>query len=319
MYESPPMRTRLLTGLLAAALSLGSTGCIKKMLVNGQIQSTRIGSGAADTIGDYELARAASSAAMIQFEGMHKLAPDNEDALFLLMRGWAGYGYAFASDDYEVANIAGDEEKAEYHKRRARLAFDRSIAYGIELVSKRSDGFQANKKNADMLKKWLRDNFKEQSDAENLFWLGSAWLARVNLLKDEAEYVAELFVGVAMLERSREISPEYLAYGATSTLGAYHARSPMAELDEAKKLLDEALDKTQHKALGVLVNYAKYACAKNDQALYEKMLNEAVSVEDPEPSLRLQNTIAKRRAKRLLSKAVMEDCGFTGAPAPARK
>ena len=30
----------------------------------------------------------------------------------------------------------------------------------------------------------------------------------------------------------------YLAYAATATLGAYHARSAMAELDEAKKLLD---------------------------------------------------------------------------------
>jgi hypothetical protein len=289
------------------------------MLLNGQIQSTRIGSGASDTIGDYELARAASSAAMMQFEGMHKLAPDNEDALFLLMRGWAGYGYAFATDDYDLANIAGDEEKAEYHKRRAKLAFDRAVSYGLELIGKRSDGFSANKKNADMIKKWLKDNYKEQSDAENLFWLGSAWLARVNLLKDEPELVAELFIGVAMLERSREIYPEYLAYGATSTLGAYHARSPMAELDEAKKLLDEALEKTQRKALGVHVNYAKYACSKNDQALYEKMLNEAVSVEDPDPNLRLQNTIAKRRAKRLLSKSVMEDCGFTAPAAPAKK
>jgi TRAP transporter T-component len=311
------MRTKLLTGLLAVSLSLGNTGCIKKMLLNGQIQSTRIGSGASDTIGDYELARAASSAAMMQFEGMHRLAPDNEDALYLLMRGWAGYGYAFASDDYEIANLAGDEDKAEYHKRRTRLALDRAVTYGLELISKRDENFKASKKNADTIKKWLTENFKEPSDAENLFWLGGAWLARVNLLKDEPEYVAELFIGVAFLERSREINPEYLAWGATSTLGAYHARSPMAELDEAKKLLDTAMEKTQRKALGIHVNMAKYACSKNDQVLYEKVLNEAVSVEDPEPNLRLQNTIAKRRAKRLLSKQAMEDCGFTGPAKPA--
>jgi hypothetical protein len=248
---------------------------------------------------------------------MHRLAPDNEDALFLLTRGWAGYGYAFAEDDYLVATLAGDEATAEYHKKRAKLAYDRAVAYGLELLAHKSDGFAAAKKNADTTKKWLADNFKEKSDAENLFWLGSAWLARVNLLKDEPEYVADLFVGVAMLERSRELYPEFMAWGATSTLGAYHARMAMAELDEAKKLLDLALEKTQRKALGVLVNYSKYACAKNDQALYEKVLNEVVSAEDPEPNLRLQNTIAKRRAKRLLTKAAMEDCGFTG-PSPAK-
>src|SRR6185295_7241143 len=94
------------------------------------------------------------------------------------------------------------------------------------------------KKNADTIKAWLDKNFKEQEDGENLFWLGSAWLARVNLLKDEAEYVANLFIGVAMLEKSRELWPDYLAWGATATLGAYHARSPMAEMDQAKQLLD---------------------------------------------------------------------------------
>jgi hypothetical protein len=112
-----------------------------------------------------------------------------------------------------------------------------------------------------------------------------------------------------------------MSWGATATLGAYHARSPMAELDEAKKLLDQALEKTQHKALGVQLNYARYACAKNDQALYEKMLNEVVNSEDPDPNLRLQNTVAKRRAQRALTKPAMEDCGFrahSAAPTPAK-
>jgi hypothetical protein len=140
----------------------------------------------------------------------------------------------------------------------------------------------------------------------------------VNLLKDEPEYVAELYVGVAILERSRELDPTYLAYGATSTLAAYHARMPSAELDQAKAMLDEAMAKTEKKSLGVYLNYAKYACSKNDQALYEKMLSDAVAAEDPDPELRLQNTIAKRRAKRLLSKAAMENCGFM-APSPPPK
>ncbi|MBX3203465.1 MAG: hypothetical protein KF764_00290 [Labilithrix sp.] len=311
------MRTNVLGLALAAALALGSTGCVKKMLLNGQIHSTRIGSGAADTIGDYEIARGAAAGGVLQFEGMHRLAPDNEDALFLLLRGWAGWGYAFAQDDYEVATLAGDEATAEYHKKRAKLAFDRSISYGLELLAKEDEGFPAAKKNADTLKAWLAEHFDDKADAEPLFWLGSAWLARVNLLKDEPEYVADLFVGVAILERSRELHPELMAWGATSTLAAYHARTSMAELDEAKKLLDLALEKTQRKSLGVLLNYAKYACVKSDQTLYEKVLNEILAAEDPDANLRLQNTIAKRRAKRALHKSAMEDCGFE-SPAPAK-
>ena len=331
------MRTKLLTSfapmLLTGAVAFGNVGCVKKMILNSTIASTRIGAGAADTIGDYELARGAASAGMLQFEGMHRLAPDNEDALFMLLKGWAGYGYAFAMDDYDAAVLAEDDAAADYHQKRAKLALDRSVSYGVELIGKKAEGFEAaSNKDADTINAWLKKSFTEKEDGENLFWLGSAWLARVNVLKDRREYVSKLFVGVALLERSRELNPEYMAWGATSTLGAYHARTGMAELDEAKKLLDLALEKTQRKALGIQLNYARYACSKGDRTLYEKMLNEIITVEDPDPNLRLQNTIAKRRAARGLTKPAMEDCGFKGpstpppaapahppAPAPAAK
>lgn len=316
------MRTKLLTSLapmlLTGAVAFGNVGCVKKMILNSTIASTRIGAGAADTIGDYELARSAASAGMLQFEGMHRLAPDNEDALFMLMKGWAGYGYAFAMDDYDAAVLAEDDAAADYHQKRAKLALDRSVAYGVELIGKKAEGFEAaSSKDSDTINAWLKKSFTEKEDGENLFWLGSAWLARVNILKDRREYVSKLFVGVALLERSRELNPEYMAWGATSTLGAYHARTGMAELDEAKKLLDLALEKTQRKALGIQLNYARYACSKGDRALYEKMLNEIITVEDPDPNFRLQNTIAKRRAARALTKPAMEDCGFKGPSTPA--
>ncbi len=313
------MRNNVLGLAVVATLALGSTGCVKSMIMNSQIKATRIGAGAADTIGDYDVIRGAASAGVLQFEGMHRLAPDNEDALFMLLRGWTGWGYGFAQDDYEVATLAGDENLAEYHKKRAKLAYDRAVSYGMELLAKEDDGFPKAKKNADTIKAWIKANYDDKEDAEPLFWFGSAWLARVNLLKDEPEYVAELFVGVAFLERSRELDPAFMNYGATSTLAAYHARSGMAELDEAKKLLDLALEKTKRQALGIQLNYAKYACAKADQALYEKMMNEILAAEDIDPNQRLQNAIAKRRAKRGLTKAAMEDCSFStpSAPAPA--
>lgn len=308
------MRTKLLATVLCSALALGQTGCLKSMILNGQIKSTRTGAGAADTIGDYELARSAASAGLLQFEGMHRLAPDNEDALFLLTKGWAGYGYAFPQDDYETAKLAGNDEVADYHKHRALLAFDRGVAYGLELLGKQDEGFAAAKKNVDTLKAWLADNFDDKEDAEVLFWVGSGWLARVNLMKDDDElgptYVGELFVGVTLLERSRQLDPSFMGMAATSTLATYHARASMAELDESKKMFDEVIAKTERKNLGALVSYARYACVKSDKELYVKLLKEVIDNPDPDPDNRLQNTLAKRRAKRGLTKAAMEDCGF---------
>jgi len=312
------MRKNFLGLAFVGLLALSNTGCLKKIMMDGQIKATRVGSGAADTIGDYEVIRSAAAAGVLQFEGMHRLAPDNEDGLFMLLRGWTGWGFGFAVDDYQVAELAGDDVAAEYHKKRAKMAYDRALSYGLELIAKEDDGFDKAKKNADTLNKWLKENFDDPEDAETLFWLGSAWLARVDLLKDEPEYVAEAYVGVAILDRSRQLQPEFMNYQATSILASY--RIGVGARDEAKKMLDEIAAKTQRKSLGILMDLAKYECAQANKENYEKLLNEVIAAEDTVPTLRLSNAIAKRRAKRGLMKQKEDDCGFMSpspAPAPA--
>lgn len=305
------MRASTFAAILSAALALSTTGCIKKMLLNGQIESTRKASSAIGTIGDFEMARTAAQAGLAQFEGMHRLGPDNEDALFLLTRSWVSYGYAFVEDDYEQAVDANDDDAADYQKRRARLAYDRAVFYGLELLSHRAEGFEAAKKNEESIHNWLDENFDSKEDAENLFWVGYAWLARVNLSKDDPAMVAELFLGVAMLEKSVALDPEYNNWSGTTALGAYHARTAMSELEQSKTAFETALAKSGGKNLMVPLNYAmKYACMKGDKALYEKLIGTVLSAEDPDPAQRLTNTIAKRRAKRALAKARMENCGF---------
>jgi hypothetical protein len=301
---------------LLAALS--QMGCIQSMLTNGQIAATRRASGAFGTLGDYELARGAASAGVVQFEGMHRLAPDNTDALVMLTQGWAGYGFAFAEDDMETADLAGNEAQAEYHKKRALMAYERAIGHGLDLLSKKDAGFPAVKKNADTLKKWLTANFSSTDDAPGLFWTGYAWLLRTQLLRDVPEVVADLYIGVSMIERSVEIDPTFMHYAGTVALAAYHARAHFAELAESKKLFEDALAKTQRKALVVQLTYARtYACVSVDRKLYEQLVKEVLEGGDPDPDQRLNNTIAQRKAKRLLGKQRMMDCGFDmSTPAP---
>jgi TRAP transporter T-component len=301
---------------LLAALALGSTGCIKSMLINGQIEGTRKASAAFDTIGDYEMARSAAEAGLVQFEGMHVLAPDNADALFMLTKGWVGYGFGFVEDQMEAAQDAGDEDLADYHRKRARMAYDRAVFYGLQLVNQRADGFEAAKKNQSSLAKWLKENFSNEEDAANLFWTGYGWLARVDLMKgddnDGPAFIADLYVGVTMLERAVEIAPSNEHYSGLIALAAYHARTGMAELDESKQLFDKALQLTEGKNLMVQLNYGtKYACMKSDAALYQDMLNKVLQAPDPDPQERLTNAIAKRRARRWLGKHRVKDaCGI---------
>ena len=244
------------------------------------------------------------------------LAPDNTDALFMLTKGWVGYGFGFIEDEMEAAEDAGDDDLADYQRKRARMAYDRAVFYGLQLLAQRADGFETAKKNELTLAKWLSDNFTSDDDAESLFWTGYGWLARVNLMKgDDTEgpaFVADLYVGVAMLERAVALDPTTEHYSGMLALAAYHARTGMAEMDQAKQMFDTALAKTEGKNLMVQLNYAtKYACMKGDGALYQDMINKVLQAPDPDPHQRLTNAIAKRRAKRWLGKRRVKDaCGI---------
>ncbi|MBV9947834.1 MAG: hypothetical protein JOZ69_13350 [Myxococcales bacterium] len=316
---------RLLAGAASLALAAGPAGCVKKVLVDGEIESTRRASDAFDTIGDYELARSAAQAGLVQFEGMHALAPENEDALFLLVKGWTGYGFGFVEDEMESAEDAGDEDGAEYQRQRARMAYDRAVFYGLRALAARAEGFDQAKRSEQELSRWLAAHFTSKEDVPALFWTGNAWALRVNLMKgDDPEgpaFVAELFVGVALLERAAALDAAYEHFGALAGLGAYHARSNVAELDQSRQLFDDALSRTEWKSLLVPLLYAtKYACMKGDGPLYQDLLNRVLQAQDPDPYQRLSNAIAKRRAKRWLGKRrAREACGIDLArPAPTK-
>jgi hypothetical protein len=304
----------VLAWTLAGALALGSTGCLKQIILDGQIEGTRKASAAIEGFSDYEVAETAAFAGATQFEGMHYLAPGNEDALFMLTRTWTSLTFAFIEDKLEQAEDTEGEGSALYQYQRARAVagYDRALAYGIELLEKKAPGFKDAKKNDDTMKAWLAHFDDPGQDAETLFWTGYAWIGRVNILKDEPAAVADLFVGVAMMERVKQLHPDYL-YGSVYTiLGAYHGRSPMAELDEAKKNLDQAIALTGGKALLPRFQLAaKYYCTKSDKESYVKTLTEIVEAGDTMPEQRLTNAIAKRRAKRYLGKErMMRMCGF---------
>jgi hypothetical protein len=137
-------------------------------------------------------------------------------------------------------------------------------------------------------------------------------------------FISELFVAIPILERAVELDESAARYMGDVLLGSYHARAAMAEMDEGKKLFERALAKTERRDLVVQMAYAtKYACAKGDPVLYQKLLNEVLQADDPDPEQRLENAIAKRQAKRWLKKGRAKDqCGFdlskaSSAPPPA--
>lgn len=295
------------------ALMLSTTGCISKLVLNGQVSATRNASAAIDTLHDYEVARAVAFNGIGQFEGMHYLAPENTDALFMLVKGWTGATFGWTEDEAEQAEDDEGLEGATYlHlKQRAIAGYDRGARYGIELLEQYYPGFEAAKKNDESIRAYLTQFTDPEEHAPALFWTGYAWISKTNMAKDDPAMVAELYIGVAMLERAVALDDKIMHGSAHTILGSYHARSAMAELDEAKKHFDRAIQISDGKLLLAKVQYAaKYHCTKGNKDEYIKLLTQVMEAEDPFPAQRLQNVIAKRRAQRYLGKARMKECGF---------
>jgi hypothetical protein len=302
----------MLGPLLIAVAGMVSGGCVKQMLIDGQISSTRKASPAVNTLHDYEIARAAAQAGLGQLEGMVRLSPESEDVLFLLTRGWAAVSYGFVEDDYEQAFEKDDEPLAEHQLARAQAGYQRAVHYGLRWLGQRAAGFDAAKKNQASLRSWLTEHFDDEDQAEELLWTGYAWIGGVSAAREDPAMIAELFVGVEIVRRAVELD-ERAAFGTGHiVLGSYHARSAQAELDLAKQHFDRAIELTSGRYLLAKLNLAtRYHCAKSDQASYERTLNEVLAARDPLPEARLQNVIAQRRARRYLSKDLWQDaCGF---------
>jgi tetratricopeptide (TPR) repeat protein len=305
--------SRFMGSLLGAMLALSTSGCLKNILIDGQLRSTRQGSEAVSTIQDYEVARSVSQGSLGTIEGMHSLRPENPDGLFMLTKAWSGSAAGFMEDDWDAAREKEDETLAEYNLLRLRSGHRRAKYYGIQLLKLHTRGFDEARKNHAKIREWLRKNFQHKSEAEDLLWVGFAWVSEVAASTDVPETVGELYVGAEIVRRSIELD-ETLSWGMGHTiLGAYHARTALAELDEAKKHFDRALEINGGRFLSTKLNLAtRYYCFKGDRAMYEKTLKEVVEAGDLLPEARLQNMIAKRRARRHLKSSVFqEDCGFT--------
>ena len=299
-------------GALTLAGLLSTTGCIRKVLLDGTVSGTRRAASAIDTLQDFEVAKASGRAGLGTLEAMHKLSPDNRDDLYLLTKGWAGATTAFTEDEYELAEETKDDVLAAYHRARMVAGFRRARFFATKLLDRKAPGFEAAQRNTDMMNAWLHANFVAKEDAPDLTVAATAFIGLVAAGSEDPAIVGDLFVGVAIAERAVELDPTAEHAMAHVVLGGYHARYNWAELDEAKRHFDAAVRITQGKNLFAKLLYAtRYYCMKSDEAGYVKMLNEIVSARDPMPTIRLTNLIAMRRARRYLdNKLFQEECGF---------
>ncbi len=294
------------TAALAPFCVLVSLGCdLTKLTAEQTAGLFHRGSPSIEQYWDYRTAGDGFPGTLLQLEAVASVVPEDERILYLLVQSYVAFGYGWLEDRVEELELAGQTEAAEEERTRARQAYTRARDLGIHWLRIDHDGFDEARSNGiENFERWLDDEFDDAEQAEQLFWTGYAWGSFINLSLDDISAIGDLALAKALVARSVELDPNYFHSSGLTFLAVAESQELSGNMDRAKELFDQALAQTERKSLIIQVNMAKYyAVKKGDRALYEQLLNEVLAAGNPDPAQRLNNEIAKRRAKRYLAQA----------------
>jgi hypothetical protein len=251
---------------------------------------------------DYELVGKSFPASIVQLEGLLRVVPDNEVIGLSLVAAYIGYGTGWLEDRVEVADIEDDWEEADHLRRRALVMYTRSWELSKHFLRNRDAGFDdALKGGVDSLQTWVDTVFVEKDDAAILLWAGASLGARINMGMEDMDTVADLPLAKVILNRSVELDPDFMFMIGKMTMGVLAASEFPPDMDSAKLILDDVLEKTERRNLMVQTSMARYYAVNiGDHKLFRELLQEVIDAGDVLPEARLSNAIARRRAARYL-------------------
>lgn len=323
-----PSRAFGLLGLLSLPAMPLLMGCdTAAFAANSTIQVVRRAAPAMPRFRDPELAEEAMPGTMGTLEGLMELQPNDLTLRYLLARSYMSYGFGFLEDHMERAEVEGaEEEQIDHWRRRASNAFlrGREISVGgLDLIHGEEGGIAgAKSRGLEAFTSHLARFNDRERDAPLLLVAAYNWARWIAVNRDDMNAVADLPFVMVVAERALALDETVLDY----TPVALHAGlvgSPPVQLGgrpaDAKVEFDRAIELTHRHNFMFLVTEAQIcAVALQDRALFTSLLEEVIAGDlEVDVNLRLQNTLAQRRAARLLSQVDMlfapEDEASAGA------
>ena len=237
---------------------------------------------------DLKIIREGTPAYLMLMDGMIEAWPDNERLLIAAAQGYSSFSSTFA-----------EEQDKEYVK----FLLGRAKHYALRSLELR--GFQDPLgRPFDDFKKGLRALGKKE--VTYIFWAANCWASWISLNLDSMEALAELPRVELMMQRVFELD-EGFNYGSPHLfMGILFASRPKLAGGDLKKSQEhflKALDLGQGKFLMAYVYYANfYARQALDKDLFISTLQKVLETPgDISPELTLLNTVAKMKAKELLT------------------
>jgi len=284
-----PTLTRIWIFLLLFLLFLVSA-CLpnKKLTVGATATLLEDVARSSNRQSDLRILREGTPAYLMLMDGMIEAWPDNERLLIAAAQGYSSFSSTFA-----------EEQDKEYVK----VLLEKAKQYALRSLELK--GLQ------DPLGRPF-DDFKQgiqalgKKEVTYIFWAANCWASWISLNLDSMEAQAELPRVELMMQRVLELD-EGFNYGSPHLfMGILFASKPKVAGGDLKKSQEhflKALDLGQGKFLMAYVYYANYYARQAlDKDLFISTLQKVM--ETPAniiPDLTLLNTVAKKRAKELMS------------------
>jgi predicted anti-sigma-YlaC factor YlaD len=231
-------------------------------------------------------------------------SPTHRGLLVTAAQGFVLYSYAYVH--YEAEQQALDDlERAQALRSRARRLYLRAWRYALRALEQSFPGFadQLPAQPHTAVERIGRD--ASDRDVPVLYWSAASLGLAISVSKNEPALLARLPEVEALLDRAVTLDEAWNA-------GALHefkitwaaARPAGGEREAMRRHYERALALSQGRRASLHVAYAEATALTNqDRAAFMALLEKALAIDpDADPSHRLLNVIAQRRARWLLAR-----------------
>jgi len=238
---------------------------------------------------DIVLVRQGIPSYLMLVDGMLQTYPENPDLLLAGAQAYAAYATVLEDDEQDRAAYLSDRAK-QYALKALELTppFEGAVGKTLEVFQER-----------------LRK--AENKQVPLLFWVGNIWAGWIAASEEGAAAMADLPWVEALMERVLELDPGFY-YGGAHLFKAVLLSARPEQFGGNLKKADEHFQKArtygQGKFLLTDVYYAEYYARQTlNRDLFVSTLKRVLETSARvEPDLTLANTLAQRKAKKLLAR-----------------
>ena len=287
---------------LVLAMSLLTTGCVKKFAINRLGDALAKSGSTFSSDDDPDLIQGAVPFSLKLIESLLAETPRHRGLLTAACSNFTPYSYAVVAQDADELEDQ-DLDKAMALRGRARRLYLRARDYGLRGLEVRYRDFgkivRADPKAAVALAK--------SSDVPLLYWTAAAWGLAISVSKDNPDLIADQPQVEALIDRALELDEDY-DFGAIHSFLVTYESSRLAGTgdftERSRKHFGRAMELSGGKMAGPLVALAENVSVhQQNRKEFQSLLEQALAIDvNAKPEWRLSNLIAQRRARWLLKR-----------------